>query len=135
MKYMEERHPETQISNVFIDPKSKESRFARLDEAFAGDDTHKLIVMFNSRVHMVAAYLRERRMKDCRVVGFDFLEKNMEALKDGTVQAIIAQHSDRQAASAVLALVDKFILGNDVAKRDRFTQMDILNSINCDYYM
>ena len=79
--------------------------------------------------------LRDRGISDCRVVGFDFLEKNVAALKEGIVQTIIAQHSDRQAASAVLALVDRFILGNDVARRDSFTQMDILNSINCDYYM
>ncbi len=135
MKYMAERYPETQIVNVFIDPKDEGRRHARLDEAFSGDGSRKLIVMFNSRVHLVAAYLRIRGIKDCRVVGFDFLEKNVAALKDGIVQTIIAQHSDRQAASAVLALVDRFILGNDVTKRDRFTQMDILNSINCDYYM
>lgn len=135
MKYMAERYPETRILNVFIDPKNQENRFARLDEAFAGDDGRKLIVMFNSRVHMVAAYLQDKGLKDCRVVGFDFLEKNIAALKNGTVQTLIAQHSDRQATSAVLALVDKFILGNDVARRDSFTQMDILNSINCDYYM
>lgn len=135
MKYMAEKYPETEIVNVFIDPKNEASRFKRLDEAFAGNDSRKMIVMFNSRVHLVAAYLRDRRISGCRVVGFDFLERNVAALKDGTVQTIIAQHSDRQAASAVLALVDKFILGNDVVKRDRFTQMDILNSINCDYYM
>jgi LacI family transcriptional regulator len=135
MKYMAERFPDTRVTNVFIDPKNEANRFARLDEAFAGDDSRKLIVMFNSRVHLVAAYLRDRGISDCRVVGFDFLEKNVAALKEGIVQTIIAQHSDRQAASAVLALVDRFLLGNDVARRDSFTQMDILNSINCDYYM
>ena len=135
MKYMAERYPDTQVTNVFIDPKNEGNRYARLDEAFAGDDGRKLIVMFNSRVHLVAAYLRDRGIRDSRVVGFDFLEKNVAALKDGVVQTIIAQHSDRQAASAVLALVDRFILGNDVTRRDNFTQMDILNSINCDYYM
>lgn len=135
MKYMAERFPDTRVTNVFIDPKNEGNRYARLDEAFAGDDRSKLIVMFNSRVHLVAAYLRDRGISDCRVVGFDFLEKNVAALKDGIVQTIIAQHSDRQAASAVLALVDRFILGNDVARRDNFTQMDIINSINCDYYM
>lgn len=135
MKYMAERYPSVEVLNVFIDPKDLKSRHARLDEAFAGDEGRKLIVMFNSRIHLVAAYLRDRRMTDCRVMGFDFLEKNIAALKEGVVKSLIAQHSDRQATSAVLALVDKFILGKDVAKRDNFTQLDILNSINCDYYM
>lgn len=135
MKYMAEHYPAAEIQNVFIDPKNEKNRYARLDEAFADDGERKLIVMFNSRVHLVAAYLRDRGIANCRVVGFDFLEKNVAALKDGIVNTLIAQHSDRHAASAVLSLVDKFILDKDVAKRDNFTQLDILNSINCDYYM
>ena len=135
MKYMAENYPQTEIVNVFIDPKDKECRHARLDEAFAKDSGRKLIVMFNSRIHLVAAYLRERGLNDCRVVGFDFLERNVAAMKDDLVQVLIAQHSDRQAASAVLSITDKFVLGKDVAKKDNFTQMDILNKINCDYYM
>ncbi len=141
MKYMAERYPETDIVNVFLDPKDEVLRFARLDEAFCSENAsydsqaRKLIVMCNSRVHMVAAYLKARGLKNCRVVGFDFLEKNVAALKDDTVQVLIAQHSDRQATAAVLSLVDKFILNKDVTRRDNFTQLDILNSINCDYYM
>lgn len=135
MKYMSERYPDTEVVNVFLDPKDEAIRFQRLDEAFSGNEDRKLIVMCNSRVHLVAAYIRERGLKNCRVVGFDVLEKNIEALKEDIVQVLIAQHSDRQAAAAVLSLVDKFILSKDVSKRDNFTQLDILNCINCDYYM
>lgn len=135
MKYMSEHHPDVEIVNVFIDPKDVANRHARLDEVFSGDEGRKLIVMFNSRVHLVAAYLKERGYHDCRVVGFDFLEKNVAALKEHLVQVLIAQHSDRQAASAVLALVDKFVLGKEVSRKDNFTQLDIINSINCDFYM
>lgn len=135
MKYMSEHYPQTRIVNVFIDPKDRDKRFARLDEAFAGCEGKKHIVMFNSRVHLVADYVMNRNMGDTRIVGFDFLEKNISALKDGCVQALIAQHSDRQAASAVLSMVDMFILGKDVLKKDSYTQMDILNRYNCDYYM
>lgn len=135
MKYMAEHSPETEIVNVFIDPKNETNRFDRLDEAFAGDNAPKCIVMFNSRIHLVADYVRSRSLKDTRIIGFDFLERNVASLKDGTVKALIAQHSDRQAASAVLSLVDRFIMGADVPKKDHYTQMDILNRYNCDYYM
>lgn len=135
MRYMAERYPSTEVVSIHIDPKDEGKRHARLDEAFAGDEGRKLIVMFNSRIHLVAAYLREKGLHDCRVVGFDVLEKNVAALKDGTVKSLIAQHSDRQAAAAVLSLVDRFVLGKETVRRDNFTQLDILNSINCDYYM
>ena len=91
--------------------------------------------MFNSRVHLVADYIRRRKLKDCRVVGFDVLERNLASLRDGSVQLLIAQHTDSQTVAAVNALVDYILLGTPVAKKDNFTQMDILNRYNCDYYL
>lgn len=135
VKYMSEHYPEAEIVNVVIDPKDEQKRFRQLDEAIGSDDGRKFIVMFNSRIHLVADYIRSRKLKDCRVVGFDCIERNIEALKDGTVHALIAQHMDRQAAAAVLSLVDRFIHGIEVSKKDHFTSMDILNRLNCDYYM
>lgn len=135
MKYMSEHYPQTGIINVFIDPKNRDNRFVKLDEVFDDSQGRKLIVMFNSRIHLVADYAMTRTMTDARIVGFDFLEKNIDALKEGCVQALIAQHSDRQAALAVLSMVDMFILGKEVVKKDNYTQMDILNRYNCDYYM
>jgi LacI family transcriptional regulator len=133
--YMAEKHPDTEIVNMFIDPKDRSAMDAALDEVFAGNNGEKYIVMFNSRVHLVADYIRRRELKDCRVVGFDVLEKNLNSLRDGSVQLLIAQHTDSQTIAAVNALVDYILLGKPVAKKDNFTQMDILNRYNCEYYL
>lgn len=136
LDYMMNHYPDTEIVNVFINPKNPEDVTAKLDEAFssaASSGYH--IVMFNSRIHLVVDYLRSRNISGCRVVGFDVLEKNVAALRSGHVQALIAQHSDRQAAAAVVAMVDKLILGTPAMRKDNYTQMDILNCYNCDYYM
>lgn len=135
MEYMAEHCPGTDIVNVFIDPKNPDDVRRKLDEAFAGPSENMGVVMFNSRIHLVAEYIRERAFKGVRVVGFDALEKNLDALRSGQVQMLIAQHSDRQAAMAVNALVDNLIHGEPVHKKDNYTQMDILNRYNCDYYM
>ena len=133
--YMADRYPSTEIVNVFIDPKDRNAMDVALDEAFAGWEGEKYIVMFNSRVHLVADYIRRRGLKDFRVVGFDVLEKNLASLRDGSVQLLIAQHTDSQTVAAVNALVDYILLGNPVAKKENYTQMDILNRYNCDYYL
>lgn len=136
MDYMAEHYPNVQIANVFIDPKDPDDIAAKLDGAFAGaDEAPDMLVMFNSRIHLVAEYLRDRKISGCRVVGFDVLERNLAALRSGHVQALIAQHSDRQAAAAVNALVESLVLGSPVSKKDNYTQMDILNRYNCEYYM
>ena len=91
--------------------------------------------MFNSRVHLVADYIRRKGLKDCRVVGYDVLDKNLSFLRSGQVQVLIAQHTDTQTVAAVNAMVDYLLMGKHPLKRDNYTQMDILNIYNCDYYM
>ncbi len=135
MDYMKEHFPEVGIENVFIDPKDKDSIHTKLDATVGAAGGRRFIVMFNSRIHIVADYIRERGLRDCRVVGFDGLEKNISALRDGTVQALVAQHTDRQTAEAVNAMTDFLIFGTEAPKKDNFTQMDILTRYNCDYYL
>lgn len=91
--------------------------------------------MFNSRIHLVADYLKERNIRTCRVVGFDVLEKNLSFLRDGLIQVLIAQHSDQQPANAISAIVETAVMQRPLARKDYFTQMDILTRYNCDYYL
>ena len=133
--YIGEHYPDTSVENVFIDPKDTEAMDRTLDSVFSNVDGDKFIVMFNSRVHLVADYIRRRGMKDCRVVGFDVLDRNLAFLRSGQVQVLIAQHTDTQTVAAVNAMVDYLLLGKHPLKRDNYTQMDILNIYNCDYYM
>lgn len=134
MDYMSCNFPDVRIENVFIDPNDSCSIDSRLDAAFGSSSGPKFIVMFNSRVHLVADYIGRRGVRDFRVVGFDVLEKNLAALRDGRVQVLIAQHMDKQLVAAVSSLTDYLLLGDKVMKRDNYAQMDILNICNCDYY-
>ncbi len=134
MDYMSRHYPDTQIVNVFINPKDRGEIYEVLDRSIGSDAGNKFIVMFNSRIHLVAEFIAERGIKDSRVIGFDALQKNLEHLRSGYVQALIAQHTDRQAVDAVNAMADYIVFGNPLAKKDNFTQMDILTKYNCEYY-
>ena len=134
--YINERFPDCEIVNVFLDPKDPAGIVARLDEMFSRDSSpSKKLVMFNSRVHIVAEYLEMRNIRDCRLVGFDVLEKNLYYMREGFIDILIAQHSDQQAASAISSIVETVVMSRPLPKRDYFTQMDILNKYNCDYYL
>lgn len=136
LDFMAEHYPQVSIQHVVIDPKIPGNVESSLESAFGpGPVTDCGIVMFNSRVHVIADYLRAKGMESCRVVGFDALEGNISALKNGTVQVLIAQHSDSQAAAAVNALVEFLVMGATPEFKDFFTQLDILNVCNCDYYL
>lgn len=136
LDYIAEHHPDCIIENAFIDPKNKVRRYETLDALFHSDlDETKNIVMFNSRVHFIADYLKDRDIHNCRVVGFDVVDRNMTLLREGYVQVLIAQHSDHQASAAITALTDYLILHTVPRKKDNYSQMDIINRYNCDYYL
>ena len=135
--YINEHLPECKVREVFINPKSekeiREVLDAQLLPSVAKGPVY--IVVFNSRVHLLAAYIRERSLTGkCHIIGFDSLSKNIDAVRDGSVDVLVAQHCDLQMNKAVHALVDYLTFGLDLQRRDNYTQMDILNSINCDYY-
>lgn len=134
--YIGGHFPECVIENVYLDPKDRAGIAGTLDKLFSEDDApEKKLVMFNSRVHLVAEYLKDRNIRGCRLVGFDVLEKNLAYLREGFIDVLIAQHSDQQAAAAINSIVETVIMQRPLPKRDYFTQMDILTKYNCDYYL
>lgn len=122
------------ILDVVIDPNDQEDIDEKLDEVFEGGKETRYLVMFNSRSHLVASYLSRKKVKNCILVGYDMLEKNLQGLRDGYIHAIIAQHFDDQAYRALVMISDYLVLGKEFPKRDNYGQMDILNAYNCDYY-
>lgn len=135
MDYIKEYLPQCTVRDVWINPNDEEDIASVLDREFETlPENQRNLIMFNSRVHLVASYLKKRGLTGCNVVGYDMLRSNLRALKDGTVSFIIAQHSDLQAANAVRTLAEYLAFRRPVARKDHYSQMDILNKHNCDYY-
>ena len=134
MDYFAEHYPDSEVSNVFIDPHDPESIDSSLDAFFKEHPDVRHIVMFNSRIHLVAAYLEKHGMESCRVIGFDNLERNLSALRRGTVDMLITQHPDEQVYNAISTLSDKIVLKKEPQHKDNFMHMDILTRYNVDYY-
>lgn len=132
--YMQEMFPDCEIMNVFINPNEPQTIVPVLEEFFAAHPDVKFVVMFNSRIHLVAPYLEAHPVEGRRVVGFDDLDLNMEALSSGAVTVLIAQHTEAQSSKAVATLVDYIVLHKDPSKRDNYMHMDILTSLNQDNY-
>lgn len=134
MDYMSARYPGTEVKNVVINPNSPEAARQAMDEAFSEAGACPNVVTLNSRIFLVADYLRERGLKGWNVIGFDVLERNVSALKDGYVKFLIAQHSDRDAYEAVSALTDFLVFGRRPQKQDNFSSVDLLSRYNCRFY-
>ena len=134
LDYMLEHAPGCRIDNVFIDPNDPEGIDAILDGYFAAHPEVRHIVMFNSRIHLLVPWLRRHPAEGRRVVGFDNLKANMDALREGTVSVLIGQRPDEQIRLAVEALAEHAILGKIPPRKDHFMHMDILTRYNVEDY-
>ena len=133
--YMTEHYPEVAIRNVFIDPHDPEGIASTLSGFLAANPGITHIVMFNSRIHLIAKAI-ERLQLDSkpRVIGFDNLDENLAALRRGSVKYLITQHTDEQTRLAINSIVDYLVLNKEPERRDNYMHMDILSRINVDDY-
>ena len=134
LDYMLEHSPGCKIDNVFIDPNDPDGIDEVLETFFSGHPDVRHVVMFNSRIHLVVPYLRRHPDPERRVVGFDNLKANMEALRDGTVSVLICQRPEEQVRLAIEALAEHAILGRIPPRKDHFMHMDILTRYNAEDY-
>lgn len=132
--FIEANFPECNLHSVFIDPSDPDGNAAVLDEFFTKEGPFKFVVMFNSRIHLVSDYLLSHPLPGRRVIGFDDLDGNMEALKHGAVTLLIAQHSDQQSRKAVNVLSDYILMHKQPSAKDNYMHMDILTKYNMEDY-
>ena len=134
LDYMLEHAPDCKIDNVFVDPNDPEGIDAILDGYFAEHPEVRHIVMFNSRIHLLVPWLASHPNPERRVVGFDNLRANMDALRNGTVSVLIGQRPDEQVHLAIEALAEYVLLGKVPPRKDHFMHMDVLTRYNVEDY-
>ena len=67
----------------------------------------------NSRVYIVANYLKNHNLHEIRVVGYDLLEQNLELLNEGHIDFLINQNSEEQGYLGINHLYKKLVLKED----------------------
>lgn len=93
-------------------------------------------IMFNSRIYELAELLFHNLKvnKDMvKLIGYDLIEKNVEALKNNEVSFLLSQRSDMQGYNGVKAL-SNFLLFQEKTNQVNYMPIDILVKENIDYY-
>ncbi|MBO5582669.1 MAG: LacI family DNA-binding transcriptional regulator [Bacteroidales bacterium] len=134
LDYMMENYPDCRIDNVFIQPNDPDDIDSALSAYFRLHPDVRHVVMFNSRIHLLVPYLERHPDPERRVVGFDNLKANMDALRSGTVSVLIGQRPDEQVRLAIETLAEYAIRGKQPQKKDHFMHMDILTPFNVEDY-
>lgn len=135
IEYIQTNNPDCRIHTIFIPPHNQDEAYRILDTFFKEHPQVKHIVMANSRVHLLSDYLRRNPSEERHVVGFDDLEKNIEALNEGLVEYLVTRHIPMQSYYTISHLASAIISGKAPQKRDNFMHMDILHRLNSKHYV
>ena len=77
-----------------------------LDKILTENKSIKGIFINNSKAHLIARYLEEHSHPEMKLVGFDLIRQNVEALRTGIIDFLIYDRSERQGAIALNILFD-----------------------------
>lgn len=68
----------------------------------------------NSRVHIVAKFIKENNLTGIRIVGYELLKQNLEYLSDGIIDFLIHQKPEDQGYMGIGYLYKKVVLKESV---------------------
>lgn len=134
IEYISENLPHCHIHTIFIPPHDAQETYAILDRFFTENPHVKHITMPNSRIHLMSEYLRCNPVEGRHVVGFDDLDKNIEALNEGLVEYLVTRHIPMQSYYTISSLASAVISGKAPEKKDNLMHMDILHRLNSKHY-
>lgn len=96
-------------------------------------DQVKTIFVTNSRVASVARYLEEAGITDVLLIGYDFLQKNIEYLEKNIIHFLICQKPQEQAFKGIMVLYNTLVHFT-TPEKVQFMPIDILTRENFKFY-
>jgi LacI family transcriptional regulator len=91
------------------------------------------VFVTNSRVFKVARFLKFKKSKPLRLIGYDLIDENIEFLEDGTVDFLISQKPFDQGYMGIRALFNLVILHKPIS-REYYLPIEILTRENYRYH-
>jgi LacI family transcriptional regulator len=93
----------------------------------------KAIFVTNSRVFYVAQFLEEARINDIILVGYDFIQKNIEYLENNRIDFLICQRPQEQGYRGIMELYNTLV-HSAVGDKIYFMPIDIITKENYKFY-
>lgn len=102
-----------ELSNFkFSEISLKDSESNKLtNKTFSGINS---VFVPNSRVYIVAKFLKDNDLQDIRVVGYDLLKLNLDYLNEGFIDFLINQKPEEQGYLGITHLYKRLVLKEDI---------------------
>ena len=134
-KYMEEHNPDIEIVDVNLYVYDKEGMREIMREFFTKNPDIRHALCFNSSIHIIADFLRTEMPKHPHVtlLGYDAVDANVECIKNGAADFLIAQHPQQQGLDCFRSMFNSCVLKMKIP-RDHYMSIELLTRENIDYY-
>lgn len=133
LDYINIKHPKCKTLTVELNAVNPEQNRLAIQNLLENHPEISGIVIFNSLTYLVAEFIEQFKRTDIQVIGYDLLDRNIEYLKKGVVNYLIAQRPEQQGYLGVKALCD-FLVFKQPVKQINYMPIDILTKENIDYY-
>ncbi len=136
VQYISDHNIENQYDIINIEFSNSDEVANRevFEQCIAKNKNIKAAITFNSKVHRLAKLLVDLEQENLRIIGYDLLKQNVEYLKSGVINLLIAQRPDKQSYSTVRDMCKQLIYKQEV-KKINYMPIDILMKENIDDYM
>lgn len=132
-KFFEDAGKTTEVLTLNINETKLTSVEKALMDVLVAQPEIKAIFVTNSRVNIIAEILRKRNLDDILLIGYDFLEKNINYLVSQQITFLICQRPKEQGYLGIMALYKHLFKISEVEK-SVYMPIDIITKENYQFY-
>jgi LacI family transcriptional regulator len=132
-KFFEDAGKSTEVLTLNINETKLPAVEKALMQVLEVEPEIKAIFVTNSRVNIIAEILKKRKHEDILLVGYDFLEKNINYLKSEQITFLICQRPKEQGYLGIIALYKHLFKISEVEK-SVYMPIDIITKENYQFY-
>lgn len=133
MTYLKDHLPAINIYSAQYDNTNDSENYALLDKFFEEHPNIGGTVVFDTKAYLISNYLKDRNIKDIKLIGYGTSKKNIEGLKNDNISFLISERPEYQGQIAVRRVID-YLLHNKIGEIKNYTPIDILIKETIDFY-
>ena len=131
--YMSEHHPECEVTELVLQLDEEEEYDRKIQNFLQAHPSIRHCITFCSRAYILGEYFRRHAEEGFHLFGYDMVERNVECLKQGHIDFLIAQHPWKQGYNSVKALFNHVVLKRNVQQYN-YMPLELLTAENYVYY-
>ena len=132
--YMKEHHPNLTMLELNLYAKRPGEDETLLNDFFREHPELSYGITFNSKAYIIGEYMEKQHRKNFHLMGYDLLERNVNCLRKGSIDFIIAQQPSLQGYNSIASLCDHLILKKTI-KECNYMPINFLSIENIDFYL